>query len=73
MSLNEGTFGVFMAGQYNTNTKAAFEATKQSGSCASYVSFHNMTHFGMNDYVRDPDLHQVVPFSLAPSLLLELC
>ena len=30
------------------------------GSCASYVQFRNMTHFGMNDYVApSKKTHQV--------------
>ena len=49
MALRDGTFALFLAGQYNTATKKAFVGTQKQGGCASYVSFHNMTHFGMND------------------------
>ena len=55
MALRDGTFAVFLAGQYNTATKKAFVGTQKQGGCASYVSFHNMTHFGMNDFVAPPD------------------
>ena len=51
MALRDGTFALFLAGQYNTATKKAFVGTQKQGGCASYVSFHNMTHFGMNDFV----------------------
>lgn len=52
MQLREGTFALFFSGQYNTATKKAYEGVVTTkGSCASYVQFRNMTHFGMNDYV----------------------
>ena len=55
MTLRDGTFALFLAGQYNTATKKAFVGTQKQGACASYVSFHNMTHFGMNDFVAPSD------------------
>ena len=62
MELREGTFALFLSGQYNTATRKAYKGTVKSGSCASYVSFHNMTHFGMNDFVGpSEETHQVHP------------
>ena len=60
MQLREGTFALFFSGQYNTATKKAYEGVVAKGSCASYVQFRNMTHFGMNDYVAPSEkTHQV--------------
>ena len=60
MELKEGTFALFLSGQYNTATRKAFKGAVNKGSCASYVSFHNMTHFGMNDFVGpSEETHQV--------------
>ena len=60
MLLREGTFALFFSGQYNTATKKAYEGVVTKGSCASYVQFRNMTHFGMNDYVAPSKTsHQV--------------
>ena len=62
MELREGTFALFLSGQYNTATRKAYEGVVKQGSCASYVSFHNMTHFGMNDFVGPSErTHQVLP------------
>ncbi len=62
MELKEGTFALFLSGQYNTATRKAFKGVVNQGSCASYVSFHNMTHFGMNDFVGpSEETHQVRP------------
>ena len=59
--LRDGTFALFLAGQYNTATKKAFVGTRKQGACAGYVSFHNMTHFGMNDFVApSEETHQVI-------------
>ncbi len=60
MELKEGTFALFLSGQYNTATRKAFRGVVNQGSCASYVSFQNMTHFGMNDFVGpSEETHQV--------------
>ena len=62
MQLRDGTFALFLSGQYNTATKKAYKGILKQGGCASYVSFHNMTHFGMNDFVGPSDeTHQVRP------------
>ena len=62
MELRKGTFALFLSGQYNTATRKAYAGVVKQGSCASYVSFHNMTHFGMNDYVGpSQETHQVCP------------
>lgn len=62
MELEKGTFALFLSGQYNTATRKAYAGVVKQGSCASYVSFHNMTHFGMNDYVESSqETHQVRP------------
>ena len=49
--------------------------TQKQGGCASYVSFHNMTHFGMNDFVAPSDeTHQAslqATTYLASSLFLQ--
>lgn len=70
MTLQEGKFAVFLAGQYNKATEQAFHGVRQSGGCASYFSFHNMSHFGINDYVISPHSsrsHQVEFFSILTS------
>jgi hypothetical protein len=59
MTLEEGTFALFLAGQYNKDTQIAYRGTRESGACASYVSFHNMSHFGINDFVNVSESHQV--------------
>lgn len=67
MTLQEGKFALFLAGQYNKATEQAFYGVRQSGGCASYFSFHNMSHFGINDYVISPHSsrsHQVGFFSI---------
>ena len=62
MELRKDTFALFLSGQYNTATRKAYEGVVKGGSCASYVSFHNMTHFGMNDFVGpSEETHQVRP------------
>ena len=69
MTLRDGTFALFLSGQYNTATKEAFVAIQKQGGCASFVSFHNMTHFGMNDSVAPlNERHQAkLPTPLLPS------
>ncbi|KAK9917826.1 hypothetical protein WJX75_008648 [Coccomyxa subellipsoidea] len=61
IALPDGTFVLYLAGQYNKRARDAYRRTHKSDSCASYVSFHNMTHYGMNDFVSPPESHQVTP------------
>jgi len=64
MELREGTFALFLSGQYNTATRKAYKGVVGKGGFASYVQFHNMTHFGMNDFVGpSEETHQVHPHS----------
>jgi hypothetical protein len=63
IALPDGTFVLYLAGQYNKRARDAYLRTHKSDSCASYVSFHNMTHYGMNDFVSPPESHQVQTFT----------
>ncbi|CAL8464883.1 g4418 [Coccomyxa elongata] len=58
ISLAEKTFTLFLAGEYNKNAREAFIGARDSGSCVSYIAFHAMNHYGMNDFVSP---HQVTP------------
>lgn len=56
ITLAEGTFTLFLAGAYNKNTREAFIGARDNASCVSYIAFHDMNHYGMNDFVSP---HQV--------------
>ncbi len=63
ITLAEETFTLFLAGEYNKNAREAFIGARDSGSCVSYIAFHAMNHYGMNDFVSP---HQVQPQTQPP-------
>jgi hypothetical protein len=64
MGIPAGTFVLFMASQYNNNTRTAYNLTTAPRcSCAGLAQFPGLSHFGINDW-QGPGTHQVTPCAM---------
>lgn len=64
MGIPAGTFVLFMAGQYNNRTQAAWRMTSAPRcSCAGFARFPGLSHFGINNW-QGPGTHQVTPCAI---------
>ena len=57
ITLPQGTWVLYLAGQFNTNVSNRYDAT--FGSCSTFVQFNKMNHFGINNFNPNTSSAQV--------------